>query len=39
MFEMFRIGGGSNGSGMARDAAGRGYKVGLDEQFDFGSKN
>ena len=38
MFDIFIIGGGINGSGIARDAAGRGYKVGLAEQFDFGSQ-
>jgi len=38
MFDIFIIGGGINGSGVARDAAGRGYKVGLAEQFDFGSQ-
>ena len=38
MFDVFIIGGGINGSGVARDAAGRGYKVGLAEQFDFGSQ-
>jgi len=36
MFDIFIIGGGINGSGVARDATGRGYKVGLAEQFDFG---
>ena len=38
MFDIFIIGGGVNGSGVARDAAGRGYKVGLAEQYDFGSQ-
>ena len=38
MFDIFIIGGGINGSGVARDATGRGYKVGLAEQFDFGSQ-
>ena len=38
MFDIFIIGGGINGSGIARDAAGRGYKVGLAEQYDFGSQ-
>ena len=38
MFDIFIIGGGINGSGIARDATGRGYKVGLAEQFDFGSQ-
>jgi len=38
MFDIFIIGGGVNGSGVARDSAGRGYKVGLAEQFDFGSQ-
>ena len=39
MFDIFIIGGGINGSGVARDATGRGYKVGLAEQFDFGLKH
>jgi len=38
MFDIFIIGGGINGSGIARDAAGRGYKVGLADQHDFGSQ-
>ena len=38
MFDIFIIGGGINGSGIARDATGRGYKVGLAEQYDFGSQ-
>lgn len=38
MFDIFIIGGGINGSGVARDSAGRGYKVGLAEQYDFGSQ-
>ena len=36
-FDIFVIGGGINGCGIARDAAGRGYKVGLAEMNDFGS--
>ncbi|HKO87932.1 MAG TPA: glycerol-3-phosphate dehydrogenase [Burkholderiales bacterium] len=35
-FDLFIIGGGINGSGIARDAAGRGLEVGLVEQGDFG---
>ena len=30
-FDVFIIGGGINGCGIARDAAGRGYRVGLAE--------
>ncbi|MCO6187700.1 glycerol-3-phosphate dehydrogenase [Rhizobium sp. L1K21] len=36
-FDIFVIGGGINGSGIARDAAGRGYSVGLAEMNDFAS--
>ncbi|CAD7038836.1 glycerol-3-phosphate dehydrogenase [Pseudorhizobium endolithicum] len=36
-FDIFVIGGGINGCGIARDAAGRGYKVALAEMKDFGS--
>jgi glycine/D-amino acid oxidase-like deaminating enzyme len=36
-FDIFVIGGGINGCGIARDAAGRGYKVALAEMNDFGS--
>ena len=36
-FDIFVIGGGINGCGVARDAAGRGYKVALAEMKDFGS--
>lgn len=36
-FELFIIGGGVNGCGIARDAAGRGMKVGLAEMNDLGS--
>ncbi|WP_372603334.1 glycerol-3-phosphate dehydrogenase [Actibacterium sp.] len=35
MFDLFVIGGGVNGCGIARDAAGRGLKVGLAEQGDL----
>ncbi len=35
--DIFVIGGGINGCGIARDAAGRGYKVALAEMNDFGS--
>jgi len=38
MFDIFIIGGGINGSGVARDATGRVYKVGPAEHFDFGSQ-
>lgn len=34
--DVFVIGGGINGVGIARDAAGRGYAVGLAEMNDFG---
>lgn len=37
MFDIFVIGGGINGCGIARDAAGRGYSVGLAEMNDLGS--
>ena len=33
--DLFIIGGGINGCGIARDAAGRGYSVGLAEMSDF----
>jgi len=36
-FDLLVIGGGINGCGIARDAAGRGLKVGLAEMNDFGS--
>ncbi|WP_342076026.1 glycerol-3-phosphate dehydrogenase [Yoonia sp. SS1-5] len=36
-FDIFIIGGGINGCGIARDAAGRGLKVGLAEMKDLGS--
>ncbi len=36
-FDLFIIGGGINGVGVARDAAGRGLKVGLAEMNDLGS--
>ncbi|MEM1235450.1 MAG: glycerol-3-phosphate dehydrogenase [Pseudomonadota bacterium] len=36
-FDLFIIGGGINGCGIARDAAGRGMKVGLAEMSDLGS--
>lgn len=36
-FDLFVIGGGINGCGIARDAAGRGLKVGLAEMNDFAS--
>ncbi len=35
-FDLFIIGGGINGCGVARDAAGRGLKVGLAEMHDLG---
>ncbi len=38
MFDVFIIGGGINGCGVARDAAGRGLSVGLAEKDDLGSK-
>lgn len=36
-YDLFVIGGGINGAGIARDAAGRGYRVALAEMNDFGS--
>lgn len=36
-FDLFVIGGGINGCGIARDAVGRGYSVGLAEMNDFAS--
>ena len=36
-FDIFIIGGGVNGAGILRDAAGRGLKAGLAEMNDFGS--
>lgn len=36
-FDIFVIGGGINGCGIARDAVGRGYRVALAEMNDFGS--
>ncbi len=36
-FDIFVIGGGINGCGIARDAAGRGYRVGLAEMNDLAS--
>ena len=36
-FDIFVIGGGVNGAGILRDAAGRGYKCGLADMGDFGS--
>ena len=36
-FEIFVIGGGINGAGVARDASGRGYSVALAEMNDFAS--
>ncbi len=36
-FDLFIIGGGVNGCGIARDAAGRGMRVGLAEMNDLGS--
>lgn len=36
-YDIFIIGGGINGAGVARDASGRGYKVALVEQKDFAS--
>ncbi|WP_375646123.1 glycerol-3-phosphate dehydrogenase [Bartonella sp. TT29SHDZB] len=36
-YELFIIGGGINGCGLARDAAGRGFKVGLAEMKDLAS--
>ena len=35
LFDIFIIGGGINGAGIARDAAGRGLRVGLCERADF----
>lgn len=35
-FDLFIVGGGINGAGIARDAAGRGLRVALAEQGDFG---
>jgi len=37
VYDIFVIGGGINGCGIARDAAGRGYKVALAEMNDFAS--
>ena len=37
MYDLFIIGGGVNGCGIARDAAGRGYKVALAEMNDLAS--
>lgn len=37
LFDIFVIGGGINGCGIARDAVGRGYKVALAEMKDFAS--
>ena len=37
IFDIFIIGGGVNGCGIARDAAGRGLKVGLAEKGDLAS--
>lgn len=37
MFDVFVVGGGINGCGIARDLAGRGYSVGLAEKNDFAS--
>jgi glycerol-3-phosphate dehydrogenase len=37
VFDLFVIGGGINGCGIARDAAGRGYSVALAEMNDFAS--
>ena len=36
-FDVFIVGGGINGAGIARDAAGRGYKVCLAEMSDISS--
>ncbi|MDD9332538.1 MAG: FAD-dependent oxidoreductase, partial [Bartonella sp.] len=36
-YDLFIIGGGINGCGVARDAAGRGFSVGLAEMNDLGS--
>ncbi|MEK9786455.1 MAG: FAD-dependent oxidoreductase, partial [Gammaproteobacteria bacterium] len=38
VFDLFIIGGGINGCGIARDAAGRGLAVGLAEADDLASK-
>ncbi|TMV11257.1 FAD-dependent oxidoreductase, partial [Rhizobium sp. Td3] len=35
IYDIFVIGGGVNGCGIARDAAGRGYSVALAEKGDF----
>jgi glycerol-3-phosphate dehydrogenase len=37
VYDIFVVGGGINGCGIARDAAGRGYSVGLAEMNDLGS--
>ena len=37
VYDIFVIGGGINGCGIARDATGRGYKVALAEMNDFAS--
>ncbi|MEQ8739925.1 MAG: glycerol-3-phosphate dehydrogenase [Hoeflea sp.] len=37
VYDVFVVGGGINGSGVARDAAGRGYSVGLAEMNDLAS--
>jgi glycerol-3-phosphate dehydrogenase len=37
IYDLFVIGGGINGCGIARDAAGRGYSVALAEMNDFAS--
>ena len=37
VYDLFVIGGGINGAGIARDAAGRGYIVALAEMNDFAS--
>ncbi|WP_420410120.1 glycerol-3-phosphate dehydrogenase [Hoeflea sp.] len=37
VYDIFVVGGGINGCGVARDAAGRGYSVGLTEMNDLGS--
>jgi glycerol-3-phosphate dehydrogenase len=36
-FDIFIIGGGINGTGIARDAQGRGLQVGLAEMSDLGA--
>ena len=38
-FDVFIIGGGINGCGIARDAVGRGYRVGLAEMNDLASQH